>query len=91
MIRIGDKIINELSTIGNSSDPVKRLILQILSNSTKVYSYPVAEELIFELNLRSAIVQSALDLNASRMKFATFAQSKCNEAYWSRTQEGGFR
>lgn len=44
----------------------------------------------FEQRMRKAIVNSALALNRSRMAFRVFRKSKCNEAYWERTREGGF-
>ncbi|MDQ6423340.1 protein-glutamine gamma-glutamyltransferase [Paenibacillus sp. LHD-117] len=59
-------------------------------NSPMMYSYPSLEALIFELKMRSHIVEAAKAMYASGVSFATFRTSRCNEQYWTRTPEGGF-
>lgn len=71
--------------------PFQREIVQSKENSRATYAYGSLNELVFELKLRESIVDSARALNASGVKFATYKNSRCNERYWYRTEEGGFR
>ncbi|MCX7773405.1 MAG: protein-glutamine gamma-glutamyltransferase [Clostridia bacterium] len=91
MIRIGRDPAAQETLQVNLNDPVKKLTYDILQNSSKIYQYQSADSLQFELDMRSFIVQRALELNASNFSFAVFKKSRCNEAYWIRTDEGGFR
>ena len=54
------------------------------------FIYPSWKSLVFELKARVAIMDAALALNSSAVGFATFKQSKCNEEYWIRKNNGGF-
>ncbi|MCL1831873.1 MAG: protein-glutamine gamma-glutamyltransferase [Oscillospiraceae bacterium] len=45
----------------------------------------------FETKLRTAIVDAARALNKSGMKFAVFADTRCNTQYWNRTSNGGWK
>jgi protein-glutamine gamma-glutamyltransferase len=77
----------------NSSYPqnsIQRDIINILSESESKYRYDSIDELKFELDLRSEIVDSAKALYKSGINFAVFRRSECNEKYWNRTEEGGF-
>ncbi|MHA6482260.1 protein-glutamine gamma-glutamyltransferase [Paenibacillus sp. strain BS8-2] len=58
--------------------------------SPMMYTYPTLESLIFELKMRTHIVEAAKAMYASGVSFATFSNSRCNEQYWMRTPEGGF-
>lgn len=69
---------------------VEKEIINTLSSSDKKYYYDSLDEFVFELRLRNEIVKSAIELDKSQLGFAVFRKSKCNEAYWERTQEGGF-
>lgn len=91
MIRIGNEIISETPPAEIRNDPVKRLTFKILTKSSKVYTYPSMDAFLFELDVRSAIVDSAKSLYHSKFGFAVFDESRCNERYWIRTDEGGFR
>lgn len=72
------------------SGSVERRTLRILSQSRNTYRYESMNQLKFELELRSNIVNASRDLLRSRMAFRTFRESKCNEEFWTRTEEGGF-
>lgn len=84
---------------GSDTEQIRRLpqselernILQKKEKSSVVYRYDSPEALKFELNLRSRIVESARALHDSGVKFATFDDSRCNEQFWYRTANGGFR
>jgi protein-glutamine gamma-glutamyltransferase len=60
-------------------------------NSAVEYRYESIDALLFELHMRTRIVESARSLNKSGASFAGFAKSRCNEAFWQRTEYGGFR
>jgi len=45
----------------------------------------------FEKELRQAICDSALVLHKSGMRFAIFSDTRCNEEYWNRTSNGGWK
>ncbi|QNK60958.1 protein-glutamine gamma-glutamyltransferase [Paenibacillus sp. PAMC21692] len=58
--------------------------------SPMLYSYPSLDSLIFELKMRSHIVEAAKAMYASGVSFASFSNSRSNEQYWIRTPQGGF-
>lgn len=71
-------------------DAVSKAALDAMQADDGKLSYDSPEQLAFELAVRSATVASALRLYRSGMDFAVFRKSRCNEAYWRRTREGGF-
>lgn len=91
MIKIGgsaillDGIINEYP-----ENSIERNSIIKLYESNRVYEYSSIDELKFEMNMRKSIVKASRDLLKSRMAFRVFRQSKCNENYWIRTNDGGF-
>ncbi len=72
------------------SSSVERDILAIMNSSNTKITYRTTEELAFELKLRKAIIDASKALNRSRMGFAVFRKTRCNEEYWIRTDIGGF-
>jgi protein-glutamine gamma-glutamyltransferase len=70
---------------------LERRILQAKQRSQVVYRYPSVDALEFEMKMRTHIVEAAKALYAGGANFATFAGSKCNERYWTRTENGGFQ
>ena len=74
-----------------AQDSVERQVLTTMSNSSDRYKFATTNQLRFELDLRREIVNSALDLSDSRFGFATFHDSECNEDYWKRSANGGFK
>jgi protein-glutamine gamma-glutamyltransferase len=73
---------------GNS---VENIVLKKMNDSELNYRYDYLNQLKFELRLRREIVRAANSLNKSGMGFEVFHQSKCNENFWIRTDNGGFR
>ncbi|UHA75135.1 protein-glutamine gamma-glutamyltransferase [Paenibacillus sp. 481] len=61
------------------------------ANSPVLYRYDSLAALNFELKMRSNIVRAANALLASGADFATFQESRCNEQFWLRTENGGFQ
>jgi len=66
-------------------------ILEKMAGSEQIYSYDSFQPLRFELKLRDELVKAALALHRSGASFAVFSKSRCNEEYWSRTENGGFQ
>ncbi|NOU92586.1 protein-glutamine gamma-glutamyltransferase [Paenibacillus sp. LMG 31456] len=69
---------------------LERSIYQKKKSSTFEYRYDSVEVLLFELRVRTQIVESARLLSKSGVRFADFKHSKCNEAFWDRNDKGGF-
>lgn len=65
-------------------------MLDKLIKSAHIYDYSSDDELLFEVGLRKNIIDASFALYRGRLQFRTFRQSKCNEAYWDRSQNGGF-
>ncbi len=70
---------------------LEKKILRKKERTPFVYQYRSLDALLFELKMRTHIVEAAKALYASGVGFATFSQSRCNERYWIRTSNGGFQ
>ncbi|MFT7822323.1 protein-glutamine gamma-glutamyltransferase [Bacillus siamensis] len=62
--------------------------LNELTNSPVQFDYGSIAELMFEARVRRHIVEAARELHGSGAKFATFAKTYGNTAYWRLTPEG---
>ncbi|WCK56597.1 protein-glutamine gamma-glutamyltransferase [Aneurinibacillus sp. Ricciae_BoGa-3] len=91
MIQISDTSV-DINTLDQElpASSLQRKILNRLAESQIVYNYPSLSLLKFEIKLRSSTVSAARRLAVSGSEFAVFDKSKCNAAYWTRTDEGGF-
>lgn len=69
---------------------LEQSILVQKQRSPTPFHYASKEELHFELRVRAAIVHAALMLEHSGAAFETFANSRCNDHYWTRDMKGGF-
>nr|WP_232243027.1 protein-glutamine gamma-glutamyltransferase [Paenibacillus sp. GSMTC-2017] len=69
---------------------LEKKILRQKQSSPVMYQYPSVDALIFELKMRTHIVEAAKALYASGVSFGTFSNSRANEKYWIRTPDGGF-
>jgi protein-glutamine gamma-glutamyltransferase len=69
---------------------LERNIYQKKKNSSFDYRYDSVEVLLFELGVRTHIVESASSLSKSGVRFSGFQHSRCNEAFWDRNEKGGF-
>lgn len=92
MIKVAGKEIkyNEL-TVDYAERSIERDILKTLSESDKEFRYDSMGELTFETDLRKRIIDASIALYRGRLRFRTFRESECNEAYWDRMGNGGFR
>lgn len=70
---------------------IERELLETMSQSAARYRFSSPAELRFELKFRKAVVNSALRLHRSGLDFEVFHKSRCNEEYWTRKADGGFR
>lgn len=92
MIYINNKPLDIEELLSNYiADSVERKMINKLSKSNEKYYYSNIEELKFELLFRKEIVHAADLLNKSGMQFKVFRQSKCNEKFWNRSSDGGFK
>ena len=89
MIRISGRPLQETGSL--SLTRMERSIVKAKESSPVTYNYPSKEALVYEMQLRSKIVEAANDLNASYARFAPFRESFANPRYWTRTPNGGFR
>jgi protein-glutamine gamma-glutamyltransferase len=87
----GNMIEHDAFVAQHNLEPLEKRILDILSSSNEIYWYDYESQLIFELRLRRNIVKASADLYRTRFSFRVFRKSMCNEDYWERTDEGGFR
>lgn len=69
----------------------ERMVLIRKEQSPVTYRYASVEELRFELAGRTRVAEASLMLYGSGAGFASFSRSRCNERYWLRTSDGGFR
>jgi protein-glutamine gamma-glutamyltransferase len=69
---------------------VEAQLLVSMSQSGESFRYSSLSQLQFELRMRREIVDAAIRLHRSGLDFATFHQSRCNDAYWKRLNNGGF-
>lgn len=77
----------------NTSDwpMLERQIFEQKLNSPVTYVYTSPQQVRFEMVMRARIVEAARALEASAAEFGTFEESRCNDAFWERTADGGFR
>jgi protein-glutamine gamma-glutamyltransferase len=68
----------------------EKVIIQRMSKSGTLYSYPSIHELLFELILRKNIIESARLMSNSQAVFTIFQYAQCNDTNWLLTKAGGF-
>ncbi len=81
--------VSELAN-GYPKDGIQRQIISIMELSNMPYSFKDINELKFNIDLRTQIINAAYALNNSELDFAVFRETRCNEAYWIRERNGGF-
>lgn len=92
MIKIAGKV-SDADTAGGryEKNSVQRLIVNDIAQAGKTFSFSGTEQFDFEVEMRTATVNCALELYKSGMEFAVFRKSKCNTAFWDRENNGGFK
>lgn len=66
-------------------------MLTSLDLDSAIINFDSQERLKFEVDLRAAMVDSAILLHQSKLDFAVFRKSTCNARYWKRLKNGGFQ
>ena len=69
---------------------LERGLLYAMSEGKDEHKYNSVDALKFDLHLRGEVVKAAIGLYDSDFSFAVFSKSRCNHAYWNRTENGGF-
>ncbi|WP_066174414.1 protein-glutamine gamma-glutamyltransferase [Bacillus marinisedimentorum] len=69
---------------------VEKKIIQQMLDAPVLYSYRTRSELLFEINVRKNIIESAEKMNEQKIEFTTFKGARCNPEYWHLTEQGGF-
>jgi protein-glutamine gamma-glutamyltransferase len=92
MVRINGNTVTsaDLSGLIRPGSIKQRIAAEMMQSNT-VFTYPSLSILDFELDSRESIVNMSERLNNSLFSFRLFKDSICNQAYWDRTYEGGFR
>jgi protein-glutamine gamma-glutamyltransferase len=71
-------------------ESIESEIVEKLSKSSRTYEYSSEDELLFETGMRRYIIKASMELYRGRLGFRTFHESRCNEDYWVRREDGGF-
>ncbi|TJY40706.1 protein-glutamine gamma-glutamyltransferase [Cohnella pontilimi] len=89
MILIGNSDSVDIGALPLSQ--TERAVAMKKQRSPVTYRYESTDALLFELRMRSRIVDSAYALLASGIRFTTFEYSEGREPYWFRMVNGGLR
>lgn len=73
------------------SGSIESVIIKRMQEAKVTYSYQTLDELLFELNLRKNIINSAIEMSKGEAKFNTFSKSRGNPQYWQISNVGGFQ
>jgi len=74
-----------------SLSEAERRIYLLKQKSPLDYVYHSANDLRFELQFRTRMIENSRELARSGAGFASFRRSRCNPDYWDRTRAGGFQ
>ena len=89
MIQLLGKPFEQIDSV--TSDPIEKIIIKQMYESSVYYSYSFLDEISFELKLRKNIIVSARAMDKSSVEFEIFANARCNPKYWNLTNVGGFQ
>jgi protein-glutamine gamma-glutamyltransferase len=91
MIKIQDTIVYNDFLAHSSLSKKQEKIFEALLKSPETYVYKNEHQLLFEIILRDRIIDAAISLAKSKVRFAIFRLSKCNEQFWIKNELGGFQ
>jgi len=66
----------------------QRAIYEALNNSPMDYNFQSKDQLKFEINMRTHILQNAKKIDEGDSEFSAFADSRFNPAFWIKTPYG---
>lgn len=89
MIQLLGKPFEQIDSV--TSDPIEKIIIKQMHESSVYYPFSFVDEISFELKLRKNIIASARAMNKSSVEFEIFANARCNPKYWNLTNVGGFQ
>ena len=70
---------------------IERKILEKMAGNENVRRYTSMDELAFELEFRKRIIDASTALYRGGLRFSIFRESECNEDFWDRMENGGFK
>ncbi|MDU0205850.1 protein-glutamine gamma-glutamyltransferase [Paenibacillus sp. MAH-36] len=83
--------INYISFGEGTLSELELAIFQKKQASPYEYRYDSIHDLLFELHMRTQIMESAKELSRAGVYFAGFQKTLCNPTYWHLTSEGRFQ
>ncbi|QHE51759.1 protein-glutamine gamma-glutamyltransferase [Pontibacillus sp. HMF3514] len=79
--------LTDSSNFGNE----QTIIIKAMIDAPSLYSFSSFNDLLFDINLRKEIIESAKEMSEGESEFTTFQYTQCNPEYWYLTTEGGFQ
>jgi protein-glutamine gamma-glutamyltransferase len=73
------------------SESIEGVIINRMQETKIIYSYQTLDELMFELNVRKNIINSALEMKKGKAKFNIFKNVRGNPQYWQLSNVGVFQ
>lgn len=73
------------------SESIEGVIINRMQEANIIYSYQTLDELMFELNIRKNIINSAIEMRKGKAKFNIFKNARCNAQYWTLSNVGVFQ
>ncbi|MGF2614252.1 protein-glutamine gamma-glutamyltransferase [Rossellomorea aquimaris] len=89
MIEVAGRPVQQVGSLNLES--IEEEIAKRMLDTKSVYSYPTMKDLLFELQTRRNMIESAKEMSGTKVVFTTFQYAACNPAYWELTPAGGFR
>jgi protein-glutamine gamma-glutamyltransferase len=89
MIQISGKPLQEIEMWESGS--IESVIIKRMQEAKLIYSYQTLDELLFELNVRKNIINSAKEMSKGKAKFNIFKNSRGNPQYWELSNIGIFQ
>jgi protein-glutamine gamma-glutamyltransferase len=73
------------------SESIEGAIVKRMQEAKLIYSYQNLDELLFELNVRKNIINSAKEMRKGKAKFNIFKNARGNPQYWQLSNVGVFQ
>jgi protein-glutamine gamma-glutamyltransferase len=73
------------------TESIESAIIKRMEEAKLIYSYHNLDELLFELNFRKYIINSAKEMKKGKAKFNIFKNARGNPQYWQLSNVGVFQ